>query len=78
MDKITRENVDKLLDQGRIGAVMNTGKVWKARRNGKTKLWKRDPERICIPFKVGFKEYGQITERHFIDGVLSEHYFRLL
>lgn len=32
------------------------------RRNGKTKLWKRNPLAFAIPVKFGFYDYGVITE----------------
>jgi hypothetical protein len=33
--------------------------IW--RRNGKTKTWKRDPDRFRIPVKYGMRGYGYIT-----------------
>ena len=32
------------------------------RRNGKTKTWKKNPERFAIPVKYGLKTYSTITE----------------
>lgn len=34
------------------------------RRNGKTKTWKRQPERFEIPVKYGLDGYGYITENN--------------
>ena len=34
------------------------------RRNGKTKTWKRQPERFEIPVKYGLYGYGYITENN--------------
>jgi len=31
--------------------------------NGQPKTWKRNPERVAIPFKYGMYEYGYLTER---------------
>ena len=38
------------------------GTPTRCRRNGKTKTWKRSPERFQIPVKHGLYEYGYITE----------------
>jgi hypothetical protein len=32
------------------------GKWYDIRRNGQTKTWKRDPGKVEIPCKVGFRE----------------------
>jgi hypothetical protein len=32
------------------------------RRNGKTKTWKRSPERFQVPIKFGLYTYGYLTE----------------
>lgn len=58
---ITRANVDDLLDRGQIEVRMKSGAWWSIRRNGKTQLWKSQPERIRIPYKYGMKGYGAIT-----------------
>jgi len=75
--KITRENIEQLLDAGRIEVAMRNGNWWKIRRNGQTKRWKKDPNRLYIPFKMGFKGYGNITDDDFIDGVLAPKFFRV-
>jgi len=62
---ITRENVDQLLDSRQLEIHMKNGNWWECRRNGATKRWKRDPRRIYVPFKYGFKNYGNITEADF-------------
>lgn len=75
MTTITRANVDELLDARRIEVRMNHGRWWAIRRNGATRKWKRDPARIYIPFKVGFKGYGTITELDFDEhGNLASHF----
>ena len=32
-----------------------------ARRNGKTKTWKRQPEKFQVPYRYGLYEHGYIT-----------------
>jgi hypothetical protein len=61
-EPITRDNVDALIDAGSIEVAMRNGNWWHIRRNGATKRWKRDPNRIRIPFKMGLYGYGAIEE----------------
>jgi hypothetical protein len=76
---ITRDNIDQLLNSGRIEAAMTTGKWWKIRRNGATKRWKKDPSRIRIPFKAGLYCYGAIDECNFLaNGQLNPELFRVV
>ncbi len=79
---ITRENVDAMLDAHRIEVAAFNGKWYTIRRNGATRRWKRDPRRIYIPFKVGFRNHGNITESDFflIDGLeqLNPTVFRIV
>lgn len=37
------------------------GSCYNWRRNGATKLWKRDPARFQVPVKYGLRYYGYIT-----------------
>lgn len=75
---ITRHNVDQLVDAGQVEVAMKNGRWWKVRRNGKTQRWKKDAERIRIPFKCGFYVYGSITETNFkADGTLNKEQFRI-
>lgn len=64
---VTRANVDRLLDAGMLSVRMQSGKFWKIRRNGVTKLWKKDGERIRIPYKFGFKGCGFLDEHDFVE-----------
>ena len=64
-ERITRDNVDSLLDAGQIEIAMRNGRWWRIRRNGKTQTWKRDANRIRIPFKMGLYGHGAITEADF-------------
>lgn len=65
--RITRANVDELLDARRIQTHMASGAWWDIRRNGQTKTWKSQPGRIRIPYKYGFRGYGAITTWDFVD-----------
>lgn len=44
-----------------ITARYRDGGAYQARRNGKTRTWKREPERFSVPCKVGFKGYLRIS-----------------
>lgn len=68
---ITRDNIDTLLDAGRLQVLMSSGRWWAIRRNGMTKRWKRDASRIYIPYKAGMYVYGSITETDFNGAVGS-------
>jgi hypothetical protein len=57
----TREQLESALDSGKLFVKMNRGNSQRARRNGKTVTWKTRPGDYRIPFKHGFKGYGQIT-----------------
>jgi hypothetical protein len=75
---VTRETIDAMLDAGKIETAMRNGKWWRIRRNGATKHWKRDANRICIPYKAEMNVFGQITESDFdAYGVLHNYHFRL-
>lgn len=79
MTKITRDNIDQLLDSRMIQAAMSHGSWWLVRRNGQTKTWKKDATRIRIPIKFGFKGTGAITESDFgTDGTLDVTQFRVV
>ena len=75
---ITRGNVEQLLDAGLLEVEMNNGRWWRIRRNGQTKRWKRDPQRIYLPFKAGMKVYGAIETSDFTPwGTLRNGFIRL-
>ncbi len=61
--------IDEMLNRGRLMAIMNTGKLWKIRRNGATKTWKTRPNEFRIPIKAGLKACGEITQ----DAVFAQH-----
>jgi len=72
-DGITRENVDEQLDGGLMQVYVGNDKWYKMRRGGRTKKWKKDPDRIYIPYKYAFNGYGRIEAKDFyaMDFVLS-------
>ena len=65
---VARHEVESLLDARAIECAMANGRWWTIRRNGATQRWKKDTNRIRIPFKMGLKGYGAITETDFIEG----------
>lgn len=64
---ITRDNIDQLLDAHKIEicAPNANGRWYTIRRNGQTRRWKRDPERISVPCKVGFRDCFRIEHGNF-------------
>ena len=64
--RIYRADLDQYLDRGLISVAMRNGRWWTIRRNGRTQTWKRDANRIRIPFKAGLYVYGAITETDFV------------
>lgn len=75
---VTRENVEHLLDSGLLYVAMANDRWWQARRNGKTRRWKKDPTRIEIPFKCGFKICDKLNtdDGYFQLGAFDPKYFR--
>lgn len=63
--ELSLEQIEANLDHGCLRAPMRTSangySLWSVRRNGKTRLWKRDKLRFEIPVKVGFRNYATIT-----------------
>lgn len=58
----TREQLETALDAGQLHATLTNGKVWRVRRNGATRVWKRDPTRFRIPVKAGMYSFGAIQQ----------------
>ena len=48
------------LDAGRLYVRMSHAAYWQARRNGVTRIWKRDPARWRIPVKAGLRAHGTV------------------
>lgn len=66
---MTREEFEQALDAGKIRTRLRFGALWRTKRNGKTKTWKKDPTRWEVPIKIGLKEYGTV-DRHNVDSGL--------
>lgn len=58
MPSRTREQIEAALDSGSLQTLMNHGKWWSLRRNGKTRTWKTRPDDFHIPVKFGLRGYG--------------------
>ena len=63
MEKVTRENCEKLNRFEHITAKNADGTRLRARRNGKTMTWKRKPESFSIPIKHGLRNFGYIVNK---------------
>ena len=60
--KPTLRDIERALDTSKLLVRMNSGRLWRCRRNGKTQLWQRTPGKFRIPVKAGLRIYGEITE----------------
>lgn len=47
------------------------GEIMRVRRNGETKTWKRDPNRVEIPVKYGARSDGQFRAVSQSDGTMA-------
>ena len=54
--------IEGALERGHLWAAMQNGRYWRLRRNGATKLWRREADRFSIPVKAGFKSCARIDE----------------
>jgi hypothetical protein len=63
------------IDAGSIWLRTNTGRYWRVRRNGATKLWKRNIFRYLIPVKAGLNVYAKITNETEIGPFDSDYQF---
>ncbi len=68
----TRETIEKALDAGRLEVKMNSGRWWRMRRNGMTKIWKTRPSEFRIPVMMGLREFGYINQDNMNSGYLRE------
>lgn len=59
---INRALIEAMLDNGKLYVRMGNQRLWAARRNGATKLWKTRPADYSIPVKAGLKATGRVTE----------------
>ena len=53
---MTKQEIEAALDSGKLEVQWRSGKWYTVRRNGATKLWKRNPERFATPCKTGFRD----------------------
>jgi len=60
---LTKENQEGVSTFYCTTALNADGSRLRCRRNGKTKTWKRTPQRFQIPVKHGMYDYGYITEK---------------
>ena len=63
--KPTLSDIERALDTSKLLVRSASGRLWRARRNGKTQLWQRTPGKFRIPVKAGLRVYracGEITE----------------
>ena len=51
---MTFDEIETALDAGQLQISYDHGSWLSVRRNGRTKLWKRDVDRFNIPCKLGF------------------------
>lgn len=72
----TREELETALDKGKLYMRMQSGNYWRARRNGKTQVWKSDPTRFSIPFKVGLKVCGRLDNTWLTDDAKAYYEIR--
>lgn len=74
---VTRTNIDSFLDGRELYSRGANGKWYQIRRNGATKKWKLDDQRIRIPYRVNFRGFGAIDEGDFLsDGTLDANKYR--
>ena len=62
MKTINRQNAMTANHFEMVDGFNADGSHVRCRRNGKTKTWKRSPDRFQIPVKHGLYDYGYITE----------------
>jgi hypothetical protein len=61
MHALTLDQANHAIDHGLVHMRMLSGKLWVARRNGRTQTWKTRPGDFRIPIKIGFRGYGELT-----------------
>lgn len=53
---MTRNELETALDAGTLEVQWGNSRWYSVRRNGATKLWKRDTERFVVPCKTKFRD----------------------
>jgi hypothetical protein len=56
------QQIEYLLRTDSLWIRTTTGRYWRLRQNGKTKLWKRKPFAYRVPVKAGFRSHAYITQ----------------
>jgi hypothetical protein len=70
---MTREAFEAALDQGQLWT--RVGSRWYVcRRNGQTKVWKRDESRFEVPIKYRFRDAARVESRHFYSGFVDQYF----
>lgn len=64
----SRGHFEAALEEGRAWTQMTNGSWWRLRRNGQTRLWKRNQARFLIPVKAGMRACGHCTDRNLYNG----------
>jgi hypothetical protein len=66
MEPVTRENCERLnhFEHARLTNRDREKSPLRARRNGKTKVWKRRPDEFSIPAKYGLYDFFYITHNN--------------
>jgi hypothetical protein len=59
---VDQYEIEQALDARRLFLAMSNGRWQQLRRNGRTRTWKRAPERFQIPIKWGLYGYGVVDE----------------
>jgi hypothetical protein len=62
MQVYTLKQVEQALADGLLWARMGNGNLWRLRRNGANKLWKRDANKYEIPVKAGLKSCARVSD----------------
>ena len=75
---MTREAFEAALDRGHLQTALRgrETKWYTCRRNGKTRLWKRDSSRFEIPIKYRYRDTARIKSDDFYNGTV-DHWFRI-
>lgn len=60
---LSLEQIEENLDSGALCAPTTIGTTWAVKRNGRTRLWKREPLKFEIPVRVGFRSFATIDNR---------------
>jgi len=56
-----RLSIEAALIDGELWVAMRNGRFWRARRSGKTQLWKTRAGEFRIPIKAGMYAHGAVT-----------------